>query len=123
MFTVVLFSGVPLGKAAHRNPGSTTGGRLGWNSRQHTVNMPIPYQAGCFGPPLAQEKAVPNEDLHEASSKRSRPLASRTPQDLLREATSLCEELASVVLCSGCALHGALEIREPAGTDLLVSLN
>ena len=29
--------------------------------------MSIPFQAGCFGPALAQEKAVPNEDLHEAA--------------------------------------------------------
>ncbi|CAE7433360.1 Ufd4 [Symbiodinium natans] len=45
-----------------------------WAKRLVTTRDP--QQAGCFGPAL-QEKAVPNEDL-------------------LREATSLCEELASL---------------------------
>lgn len=63
-----------------------------------------PQQAGCFGPPLAQEKAVPNEDL-------------------LREATSLCEELASLAsvgpLTKPRALSGAVRLLDQAcaGSD------
>ncbi|CAE7439875.1 unnamed protein product [Symbiodinium sp. CCMP2456] len=66
-----------------------------------------PQQAGCFGPALAQEKAVPNEDL-------------------LREATSLCEELASLAsvgpLTKPRALSGAVRLLDQAsaGSDARV---
>ena len=117
VFAVVWFAGVPLGKAAHRNPGSTTGGRV---EQKAALTCRFPSRLAASGQRWHRRRRFPTRTcmklpvmlkldccssvhIKRRDGQRRRALASRRPQDLLREATSLCEELASVGLCNGCA--------------------